>query len=69
MKRETEAHTLRGSLRAASRLSKYFSERSWRMDKAVLETRCPDLHSLLEPARDVREGHHVLGVGITLGVC
>ena len=39
------------------------------MDKAVLERDAPTLPSLLEPARDVRESHHVLDVGITFGLC
>ena len=35
------------------------------MDKADLRRDVPTLHSLLEPARHVREGHHVLDPGMT----
>src|SRR6516164_6660430 len=37
--------------------------------KPSLRRDVPTLHSLLEPARDVRDSHHVLDVGITLGLC
>jgi hypothetical protein len=39
----------------------YPSERSLRMNKAVLEPRCPNnIGSLLEPAWDIGDSHHVL---------
>jgi hypothetical protein len=42
-------------------LDAYSSERSRRMNKAVLEPRCPDnIGSLLEPASDIGDSHHVL---------
>jgi hypothetical protein len=42
-------------------LGAYSSERSLRMNKAVLEPRCPNnIGSLLEPAWDIGDGHHVL---------